>query len=139
MDTDSGNRGAEAQKLRVMLADDSAVSRRQLRDKLAHLPFVDIVGEADKGNDALELFFYEQPDAVVASICLPEYGGFYLLRCIQRVAATCAVILTYRESTQFVKEAATLLGAAGTCPARNGSLELSQMLESVWRARHRAT
>ncbi len=137
MNNDPGKSKAESQNLRVLLADDSAVSRQQLRDKLTHLPFVEVVGEAGNSHEALEAFFYKEPDAVIVSICLPEQGGFHVLRCLQRLAANCSVILTYRDSTQFIKDAAALLGAADTCPAGDGSFQLGTTLEGIWSKKQR--
>jgi two-component system, NarL family, response regulator DevR len=118
--------------LRVLLADDSAAARRKLRETLQSLPFIQIVGEAGKGDEALDLFLLTRPDVVVAAVCLPQDGGFHILRCIKRAAADCAVILTNRGSNPFVHEAARLLGAAGVCPANDGFLQLRGILESLW-------
>ncbi len=120
---------AHASKLRVLIADDSTASRQKLRRALAGLPHVEIVGEAEHDKEALNLFLYTRPNAVVAAICMPERGGFHILRCIKRAAADCAVILTLRTPDPWVEEAAGVLGAAGICNAAEEFVQLPGILE----------
>jgi len=123
--------------LRVLLADDSAAARQNLRETLHTLPFIEIVGEAGKGDEALDLFLRIRPDVVVAAVCLPEHGGFHLLRCIKRAVADSVVILTNRGSNPFVEEAASLLGAAGVCPSGDGFVQLRAILQSLWNGKNK--
>lgn len=102
---------------RILLADACAAERARLHQALRQLPFIEIVGEAGDAKQTLELFFATKPGMVVASVSLPEYGGFHVLRCIKRAAAHCVVVLTTREFNPYVEEAAGLLGADAVCSA----------------------
>ena len=105
--------------------------RRQLQAALQRLPFVEIVAETGETDEALDLLMRTRPDLVIAAICLPEKGGFYLLRSVQRAVTNCAVILMTRSSSPFVDEAASLLGAAGVCPAIDGFAQLIVMIQRL--------
>jgi DNA-binding NarL/FixJ family response regulator len=121
----------EGANKRVLLADESPATLRQLRQALQELASIEIVGEARDTEEALDLFLKGEVDAVVASVCLPVYGGFHLLRSIKRAAADCAVILTTRRCNPYVEEAAKLLGADGVCPVINGFAQLRAILERL--------
>lgn len=103
----------------VLLAEESPAIRGSLRERLAALQGVEIVGEAGTTHEALDLFFRHLPKLVVVSICLPGHGGFYALRCIKRAVPDCDVILSSRWPHPFVQETGRLLGATTVCSTTN--------------------
>jgi two-component system response regulator AlgR len=62
--------------LKVLIADDEAVARQVLREMLAAVPGVEIVGEAENGAQALELADRLKPDVALLDIHMPEVDGF---------------------------------------------------------------
>lgn len=61
--------------LRVLIADDEAPARRQLRRVLTALEDVELIGEACDGLEALRLVESLQPDVLILDIQMPEMGG----------------------------------------------------------------
>ena len=61
--------------LRVLIADDEAPARRQLRRVLLALPDVELVGEAGDGLEALTLVESLCPDVLVLDIRMPLMDG----------------------------------------------------------------
>lgn len=64
-----------APTLRILIADDEAPARRQLRRVLLALPDVELVGEAGDGLEALSLVESLQPDVLILDIKMPQMDG----------------------------------------------------------------
>lgn len=69
-------------RLRVLIADDTEVIRRLLRDLLAE--HCEIVGEAKNGRDAVELADRLTPDLVIMDYQMPLMGGLEATREIKK-------------------------------------------------------
>jgi len=71
-------------KLRVVVADDEALARKELRRLLAKgHPEVEIVGEAKDGDEAVTLIQKEVPDLVFLDIRMPGRDGFGVLDALE--------------------------------------------------------
>lgn len=55
----------------VLIVDDEQPARQRLRRLLGEHPQLDIVGEADNGQTALELIERQQPDLIFLDISMP--------------------------------------------------------------------
>ena len=70
--------------LRVALVDDERLARQALRQSLARMPDLEIVGEADGVAAARSLLSAKKPDAVFLDIRMPRADGFELLKEVER-------------------------------------------------------
>jgi two-component system, LytTR family, response regulator len=71
-------------KLRVVVADDEALARKELRRLLTKgHPEVEIVGEATDGDEAVTLIQKEVPDLVFLDIRMPGRDGFGVLDALE--------------------------------------------------------
>jgi two-component system, chemotaxis family, protein-glutamate methylesterase/glutaminase len=68
------------QVIRVLVVDDSAYIRRAVTQMLSRSPFIEVVGTARNGLDALEKVEALQPDVVTLDLEMPEMGGLAFLR-----------------------------------------------------------
>jgi two-component system chemotaxis response regulator CheB len=64
-----------ARKLRVLVVEDSLTVRRRICDALALDPNLEIVGEADNGQGAIELCRSLRPDVMTLDMHLPIMSG----------------------------------------------------------------
>jgi two-component system LytT family response regulator len=66
--------------LRVLIADDERPARRYLAGILATCPGVELVGEAESGEEALELIERLDPHLALLDLQMPEIGGLDVVR-----------------------------------------------------------
>lgn len=65
---------------RVLVVDDSAYVRKVLKQILSRSPFVEVVGTARDGQEALELVEQLNPDVVTLDLIMPRLDGLGFLR-----------------------------------------------------------
>lgn len=66
--------------LRVLVIDDSAYVRKVVREILSRSPFVEVVGTARDGREALDLVEQLDPDVVTCDLMMPELDGVGFVR-----------------------------------------------------------
>jgi two-component system chemotaxis response regulator CheB len=66
--------------LRILVVDDSAYVRKVVSQMLARSPYIDVVGTAKDGLDALEQVEALQPDLVTLDLIMPNLDGIGFLR-----------------------------------------------------------
>jgi DNA-binding LytR/AlgR family response regulator len=66
--------------LRTLIVDDEPVARQVLREELAEIPDIDLIGEADGGLRAVAMIDELDPDLVLLDLQMPEVGGFDVIR-----------------------------------------------------------
>lgn len=66
--------------VRVLVVDDSAYVRKVIKEILSRSPFVEVVGIARDGAEALELVEELRPDVVTLDLVMPKMDGITFLR-----------------------------------------------------------
>src|SRR5512140_3256958 len=66
--------------VRVLIVDDSAYVRKVVRQMLSRSPFIDVVGAARDGREALELAEQLEPDVITCDLIMPELDGVGFIR-----------------------------------------------------------
>ncbi len=66
--------------LRVLIADDERPARAYLRSLLKTFDHIEVVGEADNGNEALEMIRSLRPDLALLDLQMPELSGLDVVR-----------------------------------------------------------
>jgi len=83
----------ESDSLRVLIADDSATTRRFLRAVLEHSPDFVVAGEANDGDAAVKMARSLQPDLVLLDLAMPLVHGTSALSGIRMAAPEATVIV----------------------------------------------
>ena len=68
------------QLIRVLVVDDSAYVRKVVKQMLHRSPFIEVVGVARDGEEALELVEELKPDVVCLDLIMPRMDGVSFLR-----------------------------------------------------------
>jgi DNA-binding NarL/FixJ family response regulator len=91
--------------LRVLIVDDRAVVRKELRNLLELTGAVIIVGEAEDGWDAIRQVKALTPDIVLMDLEMPGLDGFEATRQIKTLGLARAVIIitVYADSASQQK------------------------------------
>src|SRR5215216_500977 len=66
--------------LKVVVIDDSAYVRKVVREILSRSPFIEVVGTARDGREALDLVERHDPDVVTCDLIMPELDGVGFVR-----------------------------------------------------------
>jgi two-component system, chemotaxis family, protein-glutamate methylesterase/glutaminase len=66
--------------LRVLVVDDSAYVRKVIKQMLTRSPFIEVIGTARDGEEALEMVEQLKPDVVTLDLVMPRMDGVEFLR-----------------------------------------------------------
>ncbi|MBW4574907.1 MAG: chemotaxis response regulator protein-glutamate methylesterase [Aphanothece sp. CMT-3BRIN-NPC111] len=66
--------------LRVLVVDDSAYVRKVVKQMLSRSPFIEVVGTAHDGEEALEMVEQLHPDVVTLDLMMPQMNGVEFLQ-----------------------------------------------------------
>jgi two-component system chemotaxis response regulator CheB len=88
--------------IRILLVDDSALTRRIFRELLASDPTITVIGEAADGRMALDLVAQLRPDLVLLDVRMPVMDGVETTRQIMAYHPTPILVLTASLSSYEV-------------------------------------
>ena len=103
--TDDHSRGAD-EVIRVLIADDQALFRRGLYVVLGTEDGIEVVAEAENGDEAIEKAEELAPDVVLMDVRMPKVNGIEAARSIRdRVPTTKILMLTVSDEEDDLYEA----------------------------------
>jgi DNA-binding NarL/FixJ family response regulator len=117
--------------VRVVIVDDHRIVREGLRAMLNGVGEIEIVGEAEDLDGALEAIAGARPDVILLDVRLQRSSGLDACRTItERHPDVKVVFLTVYEDEQYVFEALRV-GASGYMLKKVVSEDIVRMLEAV--------
>ncbi len=122
-------------KTRVMLVDDHAVVRSGLRRMLEQRHQVEVVAEADSGEQAYQFYGECLPDVAVIDLSMPGMGGLEAVRrIITRYPEAVMLVFSMHENPAFASQALKA-GARGYVAKAGAAEELVIAVQEVARGR----
>ena len=114
--------------IRVLLVDDQSIVREGLSSLLQTHPDLEVVGEAENGQVAVERSLSLRPDVVLMDIRMPIMDGVAAIRILQEQAPEIKIlVLTTFDDDQYVTQAIAH-GAQGYLLKDTPSAELAQAI-----------
>src|SRR5919197_6080178 len=104
---------SDAERLRVLVADDHLLFRDGLRALLASAPDTHLVGEASTGEEAVLLAQQLQPDVVLMDLQMPALNGIEATRRIVQASPHVRVLVVTMFEDDTSVFAAMRAGARG--------------------------
>ncbi|MBS2772429.1 LytTR family DNA-binding domain-containing protein [Anoxybacillus rupiensis] len=115
-------------RIQVMVVDDEPLSREELKHLLCVYEQIELVGEADCGESALEKIVTLEPDVVFLDIEMAEMSGLSLAKMLQRMKQPPSIVFATAYPNYAVE--------AFRCEAVDYLLkpfDEGQIRETIWR------
>ena len=120
-----------AKKTTIILVDDHAVVRAGVRRLLEQQPLFEVIGEAESGEKAYQIFGELKPDVMVMDLSMPGMGGLESIRRIlMRYEKAKILVLSMHEDLSFANQALKL-GAKGYLTKNTLADDLVKSIETV--------
>jgi len=85
------------QTIRVIIADDEELSRKALKNELAQLPGIEIIGECENGFFTVKEVMETRPDLLFLDIQMPRLDGFDVLELLGAEAPAVVFVTAFDE------------------------------------------
>jgi two-component system, LytTR family, response regulator len=81
-------------RIRVLVVDDEPLARANILHLLRTNPEVEVLGESESANSALEAIRKQKPDLVFLDVRMPEHDGFDILELLGAEAPPAVIFVT---------------------------------------------
>ena len=120
-----------AKKTTIVLIDDHAVVRAGVRRLLEQESLFEVIGEAESGEKAYQIFGELKPDVMVMDLSMPGMGGLEAIRRIlMRHEKAKILVLSMHEDLSFANQALKL-GAKGYLTKNTLADDLVKSIQTV--------
>ncbi len=113
-------------KIRVVVADDFPLVREGVVRALNSDPGIEVIAQADNGNDALALAEDLKPDVMILDLRMPDLGGLAVLDKLRTSRPQIRIIVMTASEQASTLLDAIAAGAAGYLSKRSTGEELRQ-------------
>jgi DNA-binding NarL/FixJ family response regulator len=108
----------------VVLADDHHLVRKGIRGLLEEAGDIEVVAEAEDGQQAVELVGRHAPDVLLVDIAMPRLNGIQAAQRIRDLGLPTRVVVLTMHSSKLLVRQALLSGAKGYLLKRSVTEEL---------------
>ncbi len=122
----------ESSLIRLVLVEDYKLVRIGLRSVLNEDPRIDVVGEAETGEQGIELIKSLKPDLVILDLGLPGIDGIEVTKMIKSFDESIKVVILTSHEVEDEVLAALSAGANAYCLKEITSNRLIEVVKSVF-------
>lgn len=120
-------------KIKLLLAEDHTIVRKGLRSLLDNEPQIQVVGEAEDGQQAIQKTAQMLPDVVVMDITMPILNGLEATRQIKKLCPEVKVVVLTVHSTEEHIFQILRAGASGYVVKQGAVNELIDAIQTAYR------
>lgn len=110
--------------IKVLIVDDHALVRMGIRRLLDDIPDMDVVAEAENGEQALMLVKQQKPEVVLLDMKMPGIDGFEVTRRLKKSSPQTKVIALTAVAEQPLPSRILQLGAMGYLTKESSAEEM---------------
>ncbi|MBT3670623.1 MAG: response regulator transcription factor [Bacteroidetes bacterium] len=114
--------------IRVMLVDDHQILRDGLKILIDGEADLDVIGEANNGEEALSLVNNLKPDVIIIDLGMPGMGGLEAIRLIKKTSSKSKVVVLTMHGEKEMISQSFKAGSDGFVPK---SIAHSSLLEAI--------
>lgn len=114
--------------IQILIVDDKEQVRKDLRTLLTLTGEIEIVGEADDGNEAVRQVEALQPDVILLDLEMPIIDGYQIASQVKKFAPSCRVIVLTVHDYPAARDKAFQSGADSYIVKGNPIEELIQAI-----------
>ena len=118
-------------KKKVVIVDDHPLFRERLAQLINYEPDMEVTGEAENANDAVQLIRNTSPDLAIVDITLKESSGLELIKIIKPVSIGLRVLVLSMHEESLYAERALRAGASGYITKHQGADEVLLAIRRV--------
>ncbi len=118
-------------RIRILIADDQPIIRRQVRAILEEHPGFEVCGEVQDGARAIEEAQRLKPDVVILNISMPVLNGLEAARQIKIESPDLAIVILSSNADKHFVEEAKKVGARGYVAKDKAGLSLVRAVEAA--------
>lgn len=117
--------------IQVVLADDHSVVRRGIKLLLEDSGLISVVGEADNGDQAIDLVKELKPDVLVTDIAMPGMSGIDLIQVIKKDCPDTHILVLSTHNDEEYILVSFEAGALGYLPKNAKAEQLVSAVEKI--------
>jgi len=122
--------------INVLIVDDHALVRMGIRRLLDDVHDIEVMGEAENGERALEFIRAHKPDVVLLDMKMPGIDGWEVTRRLSKTHPEVKVIAVTALSNDSLPSRILQLGAMGYLTKESGSQDLTSAIRKVYQGEH---
>jgi len=121
----------EHRLIKVLIVDDHPFVRMGIRRLLDELADMDVVAEAENGEEALIMVKSFKPDVVLLDMMMPGIDGWEVTRRLKKSSPTVKIIAVTALATEPLPSRVLQLGAMGYLTKESGVEEMAAAIRKV--------
>ena len=115
--------------INALVVDDSSFQRTIVKETLRS--WMNVIGTAENGIEAVEQYEFHKPDVVTMDIMMPEMNGIKALRVIKEISPNAVVVMVTSVSQKEKMRKAARHGADGYVTKPFDSKDLMDEIENA--------